>query len=259
MILVEETAFSNVYIDRIGNEYIIRNTSGREKNKIGEIISSNYRIINRIDNPKILGKVFWLIECMSCKKLFIIRSDSCDTLKRHNCNLKESVESKIKELFECMHRRCSVDPNYKNVKICDEWFDYETFRKWDELSQYKFGLTIDRIDNSLGYNADNCRLASPLEQARNRKDNILYEQKTPDEISRITGLHIKVVYDKIHKNIPVSGMNANKKVYIYNGETTSLPKLAEKYGINYNTLKSRIQRGKSIEEAISGSTTIRKE
>jgi hypothetical protein len=62
----------------------------------------------------------------------------------------------------------------KGIKICDEWLNYpDKFCKWAISNGYSDELTIDRINNSLGYNADNCRWATRKVQGRNRGGVIL--------------------------------------------------------------------------------------
>lgn len=55
------------------------------------------------------------------------------------------------------------------------WGDWQTFEAWALASGYQDGLTIDRIDNSGGYWPSNCRWATPLEQSRNKTNNVYIE------------------------------------------------------------------------------------
>lgn len=69
--------------------------------------------------------------------------------------------------------RASVNgwENYgaKGIKLCDEWRkDPMSFVDYMRDS-YKPGLTVDRIDNSKGYEPGNVRWATAKEQALNRK------------------------------------------------------------------------------------------
>jgi hypothetical protein len=57
----------------------------------------------------------------------------------------------------------------KGIKLCDEWRkDPMSFVDYMRDS-YKPGLTVDRIDNSKGYEPGNVRWATVKEQALNRK------------------------------------------------------------------------------------------
>jgi hypothetical protein len=72
-----------------------------------------------------------------------------------------------------MKQRCSNPANqdYKNyggkgITVCVEWLDYGNFRVWAYQNGWKRGLTIDRIDPSLGYFPANCRWLTNSENAR---------------------------------------------------------------------------------------------
>lgn len=54
----------------------------------------------------------------------------------------------------------------KGVKVCDEWQDYLTFKKWCLENGYEEGLTIDRIDSSGNYEPSNCRFITHSENSR---------------------------------------------------------------------------------------------
>ena len=66
-------------------------------------------------------------------------------------------------------------PEYagRGIEVCEEWRDKRTGRKawlnWCEQTNFKLGLTIDRIDNDKGYSPDNCRWVTDADQNRNRR------------------------------------------------------------------------------------------
>lgn len=151
-------------------------------------------------------------------------SCGCDAEPRHfygNCGHKTHGESgtRLYRIWYDMKRRCSQPQNkyFKNyggrgISVCKEWMEaYEPFSKWAHENGYRDDLTLDRIDNNLGYSPSNCRWSDVLTQANNRSNNHLIEFK---------------------------------------GETLSMADTARKYGINYNTLRSRINKGQNASDVV---------
>ena len=53
--------------------------------------------------------------------------------------------------------------------MCDDWMDFLPFMEWSLSNGYNDSMTIDRIDNSKGYNPDNCRYADISTQNANKR------------------------------------------------------------------------------------------
>ena len=99
----------------------------------------------------------------------------------------------------------------RGITVCDRWKKFEAFM--EDMGEPPSGMTIERINNDLGYSKENCRWASRVEQARNRSTSSFFE---------------------------------------HNGETLTLAALAEKIGMRYDVLHSRIhQRKWDITRAIN--------
>ena len=54
----------------------------------------------------------------------------------------------------------------RGIQVCAQWSSFRRFFK-DMYPAYRFGLQIDRIDNSGNYEASNCRWVTPAENVRN--------------------------------------------------------------------------------------------
>ena len=93
-----------------------------------------------------------------------------------------------------MKDRCARNARYRSrgITVCDEWLDYACFKKWAMNNGYEDFLTIDRINNDLGYSAENCRWATYKQQERNRTNNILLtvngQTKCLSEWAETTGI-----------------------------------------------------------------------
>ena len=153
---------------------------------------------------------------------------SCGCLSKENSiqqGLKNSkthgkTNTKLYHKWIDIKNRCynKNDTSYKHyggrgIVVCNEWKnDFQTFYDWAMANGYSDNLTIDRIDNSLGYSPENCRWATRKEQANNRRSN---------------------------------------KLLKYNGKTQNLTQWANELCINYDVLRNRLKRGWSIEKTLS--------
>lgn len=53
------------------------------------------------------------------------------------------------------------------IRVCREWLaEYSKFKNWAYQNGYSEGLSIDRIDSSLGYYPDNCRWVTKAENTK---------------------------------------------------------------------------------------------
>jgi len=116
-----------------------------------------------------------------------------------------------------MKKRCS-NPKHafwmyyggKGISVCQKWQRFEGF--FEDMGQPPEGLSLDRIDGSLGYYPENCRWATAQEQSRNR---------------------------------------SNRRVVRALGNELSVVEWAEKLGINESTIRARLNKGWSDHDAVT--------
>jgi len=68
----------------------------------------------------------------------------------------------------CVNKKMSNYKYYggKNIRVCDRWGTFENFLA--DMGERPLGMTLDRINSSLGYTPENCRWADIRTQNRNR-------------------------------------------------------------------------------------------
>ena len=92
--------------------------------------------------------------------------------------IKASWYGSYKSMIERYYRKEAHNyPFYggRGIVVCEEWKNIEKFENWVNISGCKKGLSLDRIDVNGNYEPDNCRWATPEEQANNRRNTLYVE------------------------------------------------------------------------------------
>lgn len=135
------------------------------------------------------GRTYFIVPCSKCSSQMRVRSDYID---KHSgvCLSCQGIGNKwalkhgdYKErLFKIWvglkHRRYTYVP-----EICNEWGEYEVFKKWAINNGYSQNLTIDRKDNTKGYSPSNCQWITIQENAGKDK-TIFTDQEKIDVYKR---------------------------------------------------------------------------
>ncbi len=132
----------------------------------------------------------------------------------------KEVKDRLYRIYRNMISRCynknAKDYKYyggKGIHMCQSWrSSFSSFCVWALLNGYKTDLTIDRIDGDKDYSPENCRWVSMNVQGKNKSNLHMIE---------------------------------------YAGETVCLAELCRKNNIDYDLVRHRLARGKSVEEALN--------
>ena len=112
----------------------------------------------------------------------------------------------------CMNKKHAFYKLYgaRGISVCDHWFWFENFVA--DLGLPRPGMTLDRKDNNGNYEPDNCRWATPEQQAQNRRDT---------------------------------------RMLTHDGMTLCIREWERRLCFGYGTIWSRLHSGLSVDEALS--------
>jgi hypothetical protein len=129
------------------------------------------------------------VRCETCGKVWPIRSEVVAKTKSCGCDLNvrhghsRTTKSSLTQTYVSwmsMRQRCQYEQNIgyakyggNGIRVCERWQVFDNFLA--DMGERPSGTTIDRIDNSKGYEPGNCRWETSKRQARNRSNNRVIE------------------------------------------------------------------------------------
>lgn len=166
------------------------------------------------------GNPIWLCRCdcgnlhkATARNLVHGKVMSCGCINHLGHRTHGQAHTRLYNVWNGMRQRCS-NPNNgewhnyggRGIKVCKEWNEYESFRKWalsngyDEDAEYG-KCSIDRIDTDGNYEPSNCRWVDYKVQGNNRRGctSITADGKTQTiaEWARENGLNPSTIRSRI--------------------------------------------------------------
>lgn len=189
-------------------------------------------VVAEVDKRAVYKKVMWRCLC-ECGEWLIVAGGHLRSGHTTSCGCRQleaaSENGKLRKthgmtdstefvIWRNMHARC-YNENHKSydlyggrgILVRDSWFKFINFLN-DMGPRPSLQHTLDRIDSDGPYSPENCRWATWEEQLNNRRCVTKYD---------------------------------------YSGEKLSIAQLARRTGKCAETLRKRIKRGLSIEQAIA--------
>lgn len=178
-------------------------------------------VISRAENKN--GKVVWHCKCdcgnesdvyATCLKSGNTKSCGCyqrfrasttgvihgETQKTRLYNIWNNIKER------CYGVNCKDYPDYgsRGISVCDEWRNnYLSFKQWAIENGYNDSMSIDRIDVNGDYEPSNCRWATNIVQANNKRNSRFVEFRgethTLSEWSRIKHINVNTLYSRLTK------------------------------------------------------------
>lgn len=174
------------------------------------------------------GNTIWACAC-HCGNIFTRAANDLKKPYRHACGCLGSnashglIKSVPYRTWRKIIQRCTnpLDPGYPNyggrgITVCDSW-RYSACAFYADMGERPAGTSIDRINNDGPYSPENCRWATPTEQANNRR------MPRPSRRARFI---------------------------TYGGETLTIAGWAKRLGIRDNVLRGRFRMGWPVEKAL---------
>lgn len=145
------------------------------------------------------------------------RVKSCGCLRGPSAAKRNTTHGKfgtpVYNVWNSMVGRCHnpstrayKDYGGRGITVCAEWRRFENF--YADMGEPTAGLTLDRIDNDLGYSKANCQWATMKVQQNNKRSNVRlhFEGKTLNvtQWAKLLNTPRQLIYDRLRAGWPIA-------------------------------------------------------
>lgn len=205
----------------------------------------------------VLGKLLRTGHTLSCGCIRYERLKK--SITKHGYSFTKTYNVWCAMTARCTNKNCHAYHSYggRGIFVCDRWKNnFQNFLL--DMGHKPKGHTIDRINVNGNYEPTNCRWATPLEQANNRRGNIMLTYdgitQTISDWARQLNLSRNMLWTRYSKGQTVKEIlevprHVPIKV-IFMGQLMTYPQIARTVGMPYVTLRWRLRKGMPLSKAI---------
>lgn len=205
------------------------------------------------------GKNHGICKCQHTKCLY----EKPQKIKKAHPASFRMKDHELYSRWKGIKRRCydPHDKNYPNyggrgITMCDEWReDFWAFADWAWETEYSPELTIDRIDNDLGYSPDNCRWATREEQNKHKRNVRLYEGKTLPDWCEDKNVDYEVISSLLKDGMFLESAYQRALEIMHEREFNEN---CRDLGFSPDTIRKRMSKGLTFQQAIETTKHIGK-
>lgn len=175
----------------------------------------------------------WICLC-DCGKNTVVETSKLKSGHTKSCGcLQKKTASKIRKTHgdsrtplyvrwcgikqRCINEKHSAYKHYgaRGISLCDEWLEYQPFKKWALENGYRQDLELDRINNNEGYSPQNCRWVDKPTNSLNKRTSVVVEgqnlipfvRELANETNKKYSCLINRYYRLKHRGIPTTKEN----------------------------------------------------
>lgn len=148
-----------------------------------DLLGQTFNLLTVVGAPTVVGRRTMYPCTCQCGSLSTVegsalkggKTKSCGCLKRvgghttHGMSNTPVYRTWMSMLSRCNNPSSTSYPRYGGlgVEVCERWHSFENF--YADMGDKPEGMSIERKENSKGYYKENCKWATPVEQAKNRR------------------------------------------------------------------------------------------
>ena len=179
-------------------------------------------------------------------------------------NTKEyGIWNRIKDRCYNVNNKRYQDYGGRGICMSDEWKKFFKAFYEDMGNRPSDKHSVDRIDNDGNYCKENCKWSTDIEQANNKRNNVIIEYKGESlnitQWSKRIGinpetLRVRMTNGWTNEEIIETPLQEKQKLITFNGKTQNIQNWSKETGISKCTIGQRLLDGWSIEEALTKPT-----